>query len=173
MRPDREGPADEQAGPFDPLSDLLFGLVAIIIPIFALLLPAMYMAKDTSPDEGIGARLMHAELRVHGALPQRFVAGAKGLHIPGEPAQFIPVDQVLGADAVAAELRGARERQQPVLLMIEPDGLETAFLFEAAAAHAGQQGFFQLRLDPACAFIRDAKLAATSLAASCVPQGRP
>lgn len=165
MRPERDGPADQQAGPFDPLADLLFGLVAIIIPIFALLLPAMYMTKDASPDEGTAAQLMRADVRVHGVQPQRFVAGAKGLLIGSEPAQFVPLDQVLSAGALTEGLAGARERQQPVLLMIEPDGLETAFLFETVAAHAGQPKVFQLRLDRSCKFIRDAKLAA-----SCVPR---
>lgn len=165
MRPDGSAAADEdlRTGPFDPLADLLFGLVAILIPIFALLLPAMYMVSDaaSSPAETTDARLMQQDVRIRGAPARRFLARAAGLQIAAtDGALLIPLDRMLDAPALADALRNAREADAPVLLMIEPDGFEAAFLFEQTAARSQLTKIYQLRLDADCAFVRAASLMA-------------
>jgi hypothetical protein len=162
----------ERGEAFDPLADLLFGLVAIMIPIFAILLPTMRTAADAVPAPNIEAAsaLVRADLRIDGRPAQPFVAGAQGLKITGEAARLVDVERILDDRPLALALQRLRDQQHPVLLLIEPDGHESAFLFETVAAVHGPARIHQVRIDQACTFVRDPFLAGQCVSTMVSPQ---
>jgi hypothetical protein len=166
--------ADDDA-PLDPLSDLLFGLVAIVIPAVALMLPLIRMAADSVParDGQASVSFASGELTFEGGVGASFFATGEGLRIPGEGNRTVQVDRLLDDRQLAALLRRLKERSEALLLLIEPEGQETAFLFEAVAAVHGPPRMLQVRLDPACAFVRNPDLFRQCVAGTVVRGKRP
>jgi hypothetical protein len=154
--------ADES---IDPLADLLFGLVAIIIPIFALLLPTIRMAANSIPTpntEAVSA-LVRTNLHVDGAPARPFTAGARGISVPGESPRLVALADILDDRPLAMALARLRQQGQPLILLIEPDGHESAFLFETVVAAHGPAKLVQVRIEQGCAFVRNEELKAQCL----------
>jgi len=151
---------DENPAP-EPLSDLLFGLVALLVPVIAVLLPVMKVAADAVParDHAAASSFLRGDLTVAGHPAAAFFAGGAGLRIRDDGDRVVAVDRMLDDQALVTRLDRAKDTQQPILLLIEPDGQEAAFLFEAIAASRGVGRLLQVRIDPACAFVRNSELA--------------
>lgn len=135
--------ADEAAGSvaFDPFADLLLGLIAIIVPIISLLLAS-------------GGGLTVAEERPVAAQSADesyvIIANSRGLVLPVQDGNHTPVEialwQILDDGELLRVLHERRDMHQPISLRIEPDGLESAFLFEAVAAQNGPAKIHQIRV---------------------------
>jgi hypothetical protein len=163
-------PADQA---LDPIADLLFGLVAIIIPVVALMLPLIRMAGEGVPsrDPQAGSAVLAGELTI-GAVPaETYVAEAAGLRARADGDRLVPLNQMLDDRALVAQLEQSKTSNRPLLLLIERDGHEAAFIFESLVAAHGPRRIFQVRVDPACAFVRDPALSATCTSASLVKAG--
>lgn len=139
----RNADADEAAGAvsFDPFADLLLGLIAIIVPIISLLLASGHglTAVEEKP-----AAVQSSE----GSYV--IVANAGGLVLPAQNGSRAPLKialgQILDDSELVRVLRERRDLREPFSLRIEPDGLESAFLFETVAAQNGPETFHQIRV---------------------------
>lgn len=160
---------DEEAA-LDPLADLLFGLVAIIVPAVALMLPLISAAAGRVParDPQAAVAFVSGELKVDGAPATSILASAAGVRIRDGGDEFVELARILDDERLAGALRRLRTAGKPVLLLIEPDGQEAAFLFEAVAAAHGPDRILQVRVDPACAFVRG-----PDMVARCVSRAMP
>jgi hypothetical protein len=152
---------DDEAAAVDPMADLFFTLVALILPAILLMLPVVGLASGTFPEPSRRAAeaLLTADLRVGGLPPAAFVASAEGLTIGGDVPRLITVDALFGDAVIANALAAARNAGAPVLLLVEPGGEESAFLFDSLAAEHGPPAITQVRLDDRCAFARSAPVA--------------
>lgn len=134
-RANDETDAIRNPGAFDPLADLLLGLIAIVVPLVGLLLASGAGSGKTgagTPEPG--------EMLV-------IAAAADGLHLPSD-GSHVPRDRILDDAALAARLLRSRDGGPPILLRIETDGLESAFLFDAVAARHGPPTIRQQRISP-------------------------
>lgn len=140
--PDDDAPGSVS---FDPFADLLLGLIAILVPVIALLLASGRTSESvrTAPAEEPPA--MHV------------VATGEGLRVAGiaSPGGFagapleVALADILDDAALARRLRETRDRGWPLSFDIAPDGLEAAFLFEGVAARNGPPILRQRRLGAA------------------------
>lgn len=134
----------------DPLSDLLLSVAAIIVLAVIVVLPAVRTASDT-PDNNPASRPPgDTVLTLRGQAIEPFFATQHGLRMNAPPGNIVPVDQILDDRQLAEKLRYMRDAGEPLLLIIEPDGFEAAFLFEATASLNGPKRSWQIRLDTAC-----------------------
>lgn len=150
--------ADEETS-VDPLADLLFTLIAAVLPAILLLAPTLQRTRplppppiETSADK---AQAVAVKRRV-----AVIIAGADGLHLPGQPDRNVGLDHI-GEDAGLLDLLDrARMASTPLRLLVEPDGLESAFLFEPVAAAHGPAKLELVRADETCARTHSQFLAA-------------
>lgn len=134
-----EPPDDEAALRIDPFADLLFTLVATVMPAVLLLLPAAQDAPAPLPDRPI---------RIEGRPAALYVARADGLRLGGPEARLVPLDAI--PDDLPLRARLADAAVGPLLLLVEPEGGEAAFLFEGVLARAGVARIRQVRIAPTC-----------------------
>lgn len=175
MPPEQVEDADVDIIRFDPFSDVLFGLVAIVIPAIAIMLPLLRAAADAVPARDMRAAVafVGSELTIEGRSADAFAAAAAGVRVRSQGDRLVPVDRILDDRGLALELGRLRQLDQPLLLLIEPEGQEAAFLLEAVAAVHGPRRIIQVRLDPACGFVRNPQLRDRCIAATYGATGRP
>jgi hypothetical protein len=141
----------------DPLADLLFSLVAIVVLAIIIMLPVMGRSGAPAPPS-MAESLAGSAMTLGGRAVEPFVARAAGLQIGHNP-DLIPLDAIPQDEALAAKLRDMRARGEPVVLMIDPDGTEAAFLFEPVASLNGPPSMRTVRLDRTCTHARSERLA--------------
>lgn len=159
----------------DPLADLLFGVVAIVVLAVIIILPTVGTrgAANAALQSSVGEALIKSRFSLDGRAVQPFMATAAGLRYGPQPSQIVPLEAILQDAAVAARLREIRERGDPLVLMIDPGGSEAAFQFEAVASRDGPPRIRQIRLDATCTHAKSATLARFCLAQSNGTSGAP
>lgn len=153
MQPDAE---DDGAAPVDPFADLLFTLIAAVLPAILVLLPAMHLSRAipaAAPEPPA------PEVLVRGSRARPIIAGAEGLRLTGAGDRLVPLDAVPDDPGLRTELARIGRDGEPLLLIVEPEGLESAFLLEPVAALHGPRAMVQVRAAESCAATRDPRLA--------------
>ena len=150
----------------DPLADLLFGVVAIVVLAVIIILPTVGTrgVANGAPPSSVGEALVKSKFSLDGRAVEPFMAAARGLRYGPQPSEIVPLEAILQDSALAARLREIRERGNPLVLMIDPDGSEAAFQFEAVASRDGPARIRQIRLDATCTHAKSAALARFCLA---------
>src|SRR5690349_17626826 len=112
MQPDEDERESDESQPIDPLSDLLFGLVAIIIPAVAILLPMIRVASNAVPAPPVMDvdMFVRADLRVDGKSATPFFAGPAGIRTAGPNERLVPIERVLDDQPLAQQLERLRGR---------------------------------------------------------------
>lgn len=147
----------------DPLADLLFTLIAAVLPAIFLLAPLLRApslgeAREVRP---AAARApAPVEVRVDGRSAAALVAGAGGLRLVGEGGRLVGLDAIADDPGLIGLLDRLRQDDRPLLLVVEPDGLEAAFLSEPVLAAHGPRDLREVRATDTCAATSDAALAA-------------
>jgi hypothetical protein len=139
----------------DPLADLLLSAVAIIVLAMIAILPTLprhFTSQDNSsnPANSVQGFPDNSRFRLEGREVEPLVATERGLVIGGRPARMIPVGRIFFDESLVATLERMRRLDQTVVLLIEPNGLETAFQFEVVANRHGPKRMRQIRLDSDC-----------------------
>ncbi|MEM6677604.1 MAG: hypothetical protein AAF675_07015 [Pseudomonadota bacterium] len=137
------GDAGASAGA-DPLSDIFFGFLAVILVIVCLLIPAV---QDTPGPTGLPEQLTH-----DGEDVTILFADAAGIVIApdgGSQRQEVATNDIIAGEAMKDWLRNAATGTRIPFLIVAPDGHEPAFLFEALAAEAGLPEYAFTRLPDA------------------------
>jgi hypothetical protein len=129
----------------DPLSDLLLSVAAIIVLAVIVLLPAARFSASEA-----GKLTDHTAITFQGQAVQPLFATPRGLQIGPGTADTIPVDRILDDQRLTVRLQHMRETGEALLLVIEPEGFEAAFLFEAVTSIYGPKRSWQIRLDTPC-----------------------
>jgi hypothetical protein len=140
----------------DPLADLLFGVAAILVLAVVVILPTV-RPDGTLRDRATRRLVENVELRLGEQRVEPLVAAADGLRLPAradQKAVIVPLDRILDDPELSERLERMRASGEPLVLLIEGDGLETAFQFEAVAASHGPARVRQIRLDADCQFAR-------------------
>lgn len=167
MRPDSPalGTADGDAS-VDPLADLLFTLIAAVLPAILLLAPSLERANraiDQSAETAHAAEARATTVTVEGRPAHVIVAEAAGLRVPGrEP---VPLDAIPDDADLRRRLVAWRNGGEPLLLVVEPDGFESAFLLEPVLAASGLEAVEELRAPETCSVAHAAALKAACAAA--------
>lgn len=168
MSPDPGGePAD---GPADPFADLLFTLIAAVLPAILVLLPAMHLSGALPPRPS-RAEPPPAPVTVRGQSAWPIVAQRDGLRLTEASNRVVSLDAIPDDGGLRALLQRLRDAGEPLVLVIEPDGQEAAFVLEPLAAAQGPQEIQQIRADRPCGEARGA-LARACGAATARAEGR-
>ena len=147
--------ADEDEDPggagADPLSDIFFGFLAVILAMVIVLLP---IGKAAPPPARAPASFSQ-----DGREAALVLADGQGLVVePRGPGRLeVPLDGILEDPALGERLSALDSARAVPFLVITPAGQEALFLFESRAAELGLASFTFIRLprDPAeCSHIR-------------------
>ncbi len=133
----------------DPLADLLFNLVAIIVIAVIVILPTVDITRKVRTPTSV-------EFKIDGRTAKTLVATSEGIRSGAGASEFVALNHILDDEQFAMRLDRMRNRNDVLLVLIEPDGLEAAFLFESVASVHGPAQFRQVRLDFACTYARSA-----------------
>jgi hypothetical protein len=136
----------------DPLADLLLSAVAIIVLAMIAIIPTLprHHTSQGDPQHSIGGFPADSSFRMQGREVEPLVATAAGLMIASRPARLIPVGSIFFDQGLVATLERMRRADETIVLLIEPDGFETAFQFEVIANRHGPKRMRQLRLEAEC-----------------------
>jgi len=140
----------------DPLADLLFGVAAILVLAVVVILPTV-RPDGTLRDRTTRRLVENVALRLDGQRLEPLVASAEGLRLPARAdgkAVVVPLDRILDDPELSQRLERMRASGAPLVLLIEADGGEAAFQFEAVAALHGPPRMRQIRLDADCRFAK-------------------
>ena len=141
---------DDDALAYDPLSDLLFTMVAILLLAFMAVLPGLALTVVTQPaPPAPPSSLTERNYSFEGRSIAPYLATGAGLRRIGDP-RVVPADAILDDAGLRATLTELATRAEPVFIFIAADGLEVAFEFEAVASAAGIRTFRQIRLATDC-----------------------
>jgi hypothetical protein len=143
--------ADSEDGPafvFDPLADLFFSVVAIVVLAVIIILPTVrlqaFQAKPDSPPN----------FEIDGRTATAIRATAAGLILGSTGETRVALDAI-GDDAVlTATLGRTVQAGAPLVVLVEPDGDEADFQLEPMLARAGVKSVTKVRLDPSCDHMR-------------------
>ena len=150
MRSDRDlaglAAARDDDATVDPFADLLFALAAAVLPVILVLLPAIHLAVG-----GSAAREPRRdEVTVDGRPAWIVVAQSGGLLLPSEGGRLVALDAIADDGGLRAALAGLKRDGRPLLLVIEPDGTESAFVLEPVLAAFGSARIEQARATTTC-----------------------
>ena len=141
---------DDDAVAYDPLSDLLFTMVAILLLAFMAVLPGLALTVVTQPAPSVPPRsLTERNYTFEGRSIAPYLATGAGLRRTGDT-RVVPADAILDDPGLRAGLSELAARAEPVFIFIAADGLEVAFEFEAIASAAGIKTLRQVRLAKDC-----------------------
>ena len=158
---------DDDALAYDPLSDLLFTMVAILLLAFMAILPGVALSAAVQPAPAKAqSSLLDRSFNDQGRAILPYLATGAGLRRSGET-RVIATSAILDDSGLRASLVALAASGAPAMILIAADGLEAAFEFEAVAAASGITTVRQIRLTsdckpdhptPACGFdARDAR----------------
>src|SRR5262245_52703004 len=143
----------EPAHVADPLADLLLSAAAIVVIAVIAVLPIL--PRQSMPQRE-AARPLQDEVvfRLGGREVEPFVATERGLIVGHSSPRMIPVDKIFFDQALPRILEEMRKADKAVVVLIEPNGFETAFQLEAIASRRGPRRMRQVRIDSECQFAR-------------------
>ena len=148
----RDGPLDLPAS----MADIFLALVAVVILMLLSLLPAIRAPGGlAAPQTTAGS---WDKVVIDGEKPAIYVAAGAGIERIGDKTQT-SLDDILQNQPLSSDLQTAAQNGS-ILLVVQPDGQESAFLFASLMGSLGLVEFYQLRVDADCAYVRDPKLAA-------------
>lgn len=138
----------------DPLSDLLLSFAAILILVVIVVLPVAGhrdAGEDTATEDQARRPRPGDKLRdvVETGAYFSVVAKSSGLTIGSDADRRIPLNSILDDTILKQRLDAAIGGNEAVILIIEPDGVESGFVFETLARSI-RQGFIQIRLSQPC-----------------------
>ncbi len=125
------------------MADIFLALVGVVVIMLLSLAPALEDSRAPAPHFDVGEAAA-------------FVAEDQGLRVAGGTASTTPLAAIVGSRALADALRAAAGDGRDVVLLIEPQGHEAAFLFGALAYRAGIGRIRQIRLAEPCGRAGDA-----------------
>lgn len=145
----------------DPLADLLFTLIAAVLPAIFVLAPLLqHSTQVVDAHAKAVAAQAPATVTVQGAETDPIVAGADGIRLTGPASRTIALDRISDDAGLRQTLAGLKGTGRPLLLIIEPNGFEAAFAFEPIAAAYGPAHMAEVRATRSCRDTRDAALKA-------------
>lgn len=152
--PDKD---DDAALRSDPLADLMFTMIAIVLLALILVLPfALVGGAQSAGSPGRGS-LDDVRFKLRGQSALWIVATRSGLVIEGRKAPArIGIDAIGTSQGLRARLVKARAAKRPLIFLVADDGLEAAFATEPIIAALGPIDFYQIRLDRSCRAARSA-----------------
>jgi hypothetical protein len=142
-------PPDLDDGPtivFDPLSDLFFSIVAIVVLAVIIILPTVRL-EASQPDPVANPRRM----QINGVDVTPLRAAVDGVHYGPDGGQFASLSDIADDRNLAASIKRAVAAGVPLVILIDPDGDESAFQLEPLLAQSGVGTVTQVRLDWTCA----------------------
>lgn len=148
----------EPAHVADPLADLLLSAAAIIVIAVISVLPIMPRHSTPQRDSSRGVQ-NNVVFRLGDREIEPFIATERGLIIDRSSSRMIPVDKIFFDETLPAILNGMRKADEAVVVLIEPNGFETAFQLEAIASRHGPVRMRQVRIDSECHFARMDRIA--------------
>jgi hypothetical protein len=148
---DRNGPLDLPAS----MADIFLALVAVVILMLLSLLPVIRKPGGLAAPQTV-ARTWD-EVVIDGEKPAIYVAAGAGIEMADNKTR-IGLDDILQNQTLSHDLQTTQQGRS-ILLVIQPDGQESAFLFASLVGTLGVGEFYQLRMDPDCAYVRDTKRA--------------
>jgi hypothetical protein len=149
-------PESELTPVADPLADLLLSAVAIIVLAMIAILPTLprhFTSQDNlkgNPTSSVAGFPENSRFRLDGREVEPWVASERGLVIGGRPPRVIPVGRVFFDEGLIETLERMRRLDETIVLLIEPNGFETAFQFEGIANLHGPKRMRQIRLESEC-----------------------
>jgi hypothetical protein len=151
-------PESELTPVADPLADLLLSAVAIIVLAMIAILPTLprhFTPQDKdnpkdNPTSSVPGFPANSSFRLEGREVEPLVASERGLVIGGRPPRVIPVGRVFFDESLIETLERMRRMDETIVLLIEPNGFETAFQFEGIANLHGPRRMRQIRLESNC-----------------------
>ncbi|WP_378941123.1 hypothetical protein [Mesorhizobium sp. ANAO-SY3R2] len=150
--------SDHDSGPLDlpaSMADIFLALVAVVILMLLSLLPAIRTPGGLASPQA--AELNWSNVVIEGKTPALYVAADTNILVVENDAR-IGLDEILRNRDLSEGLRAAAQSGN-ILLVIQPEGQESAFLFSSLAGSLGVDHFYQLRIDAGCTYVRDAVLA--------------
>ncbi len=139
-RDSRESEHDFTASINDPFADVFFTLAA-----FALIALVLIGPDHSNAGSGADAAYGKRSFEIDGKPAFLLVAAAKGVEIFGVAGAVIPLKNILDDVRLRDSLRRAKDSNDPILMIVEPDGMEAAFQLEAALASSGVTWVHQVR----------------------------
>lgn len=150
--------SNEPAHAADPLADLLLSAAAIIVIAVIAVLPIL--PRQSMPQRDSSRTLQNnVVFRLGDREVDPFIATERGLIVGRSPSRMIPVDKIFFDQALPGILEEMRKADDAVIVLIEPNGLETAFQLEAIASRHGPERMRQIRIDSECQFARMGRVA--------------
>ena len=145
-------PESETAYIADPLADLLLSIGAVVILIVIAIFPTIprHSTFHAHSASTLRASAKHFIFRFEGREVDPLIAAERGLVIGGPSPRVVPVDRIFLDESLVAALEQMRNAGEPVVLLIEPDGLETAFQLEVVAGRHGPRRIRIIRLVSNC-----------------------
>lgn len=149
---------DPTEGPdaFDPLSDIFFSAIAVVFVALIAVAPLMAQGHETADPQTQG-RSDEPQQRDHILFQGRelplLLATATGVSLADTTGslELIPLDQIQDAPRLKTTLADiVKTPDARLLVMIDPDGSEAAFLLEPMLSAARIRSVVQVRLARAC-----------------------
>jgi hypothetical protein len=143
----------EPAHAADPLADLLLSAAAIIVIAVIAVLPIL--PRHSMPQRDLSrASQNNVVFRLGDREVEPFIATERGLIVGPSSPRMIPVDKIFFDQTLPGILEQMRKADDAVIVLIEPNGLETAFQLEAIVSRHGPGRMRQVRIDSECHFAR-------------------
>jgi hypothetical protein len=149
--------SNEPAHAADPLADLLLSAAAFIIIAVIAVLPIL--PRHSMPQRDLSRASQNVVFRLGDREVEPFIATERGLIVGRSSPRMIPVDKIFFDQALPGILEEMRKADDAVIVLIEPNGLETAFQLEAVASRHGPARMRQVRIDSECHFARMERVA--------------
>ena len=149
---------DQDGGPLDlpgSMADIFLALVAVVILMLLSLLPAILKPGGLAQRQA--GEPDWSNIVIDGKTPALYIAAGTDIRVV-EGEKRVGLNDILQDQGLSEGLR-AVARDRSILLVIEPEGQESAFLFSSLAGSIGVGRFYQLRVDAQCAYMSDATLA--------------
>ena len=140
----------EPAHVTDPLADLLLSAAAIIV------IAVIHSMPQRDLSHGFQNSVV---FRVGDRKVDPFIATEQGLIVGRSSSRMIPVDKIFFDEVLPGVLEEMRKAKEAVVVLIEPNGFETAFQLEAIASRHGPGRMRQVRIDSECQFARMGRVA--------------
>jgi hypothetical protein len=136
---------------------LLSAAAIVVIAVIAVL---PIMPRHSMPQRDFSrASQNNVAFRLGDREVEPFIATERGLIVGRLSRRMIPVDKIFFDQALPGILGEMRKADEAVVVLIEPNGFETAFQLEAITSRHGPGRMRQVRLDSECRFARMERVA--------------
>jgi hypothetical protein len=153
----------------DPLSDLMFTMIAIVLLALIALLPQILARQTETSHVRHRPHVLAASYPIDGVDAVPMVASSRGVRVSGATTA-VGIDEILGNPDIVAFLTALKSKKQRLIVAVDPDGSEAAFQLEGVLARAAPQPIFEMRSADGCfSFQTDAAAPAACAAAEGAP----